>query len=240
MTPQDYRDELFTAYDRRSAALDPDVRSKIGWFAGYAREAYLRHLPAPAEGPSVLDVGCNRGFLLAALSELGYRDLHGVELSAAEAEHARRLAPDAQVHTGDAAAYLAERAGSFDVIIIKAVLEHVPKRDTLSLLRALHGGLRPGGCVIVDVPNMDWLFASHERYMDFTHETGYTKESLAQVLGQVFASADVRPVDWLPASRLGALRTRLARRVLGTLLTWAHPEGGANPVWARSLVAVAR
>lgn len=236
----DYREELFAAYDRRSAALDPTERSKIDWFRDYARTHYLPSIPPPTPDVAVLDVGCNRGFLLAALSELGYTNLRGIDLSAAEVEQARRLVPQIPVEAADAAAYLGGREPAFDVVIVKAVLEHVPKSETLAFLRALRGGLRPGGRLIVDVPNMDWLFAGHERYMDFTHEAGFTQESLTQVLGQVFERVEVRPVDFLGGSRAGRLRRRLARRVLGSLLTWAHPEGGSNPVWARSIVAVAQ
>ena len=59
----------------------------------------------------------------------------------------------------------------------------------------MHAALRAGGAVLIDVPNMDWLFAGHERYMDFTHELGFTQESLSQLLGGVFSEVVVRPVD---------------------------------------------
>lgn len=55
----------------------------------------------------------------------------------------------------------------------------------LSFLQSIHFGLKQGWGVIIDVPNMDWLFASHERYMDFTHELGFTVESLGQ-LGRIY------------------------------------------------------
>lgn len=236
----DYRRELFDAYGRRSAALDPDQRSKISWFAEYARVAYLPHMGHAPQDAMVVDVGCNKGFLLAALHGIGFRHVAGFDLSESEIVDARRLLPDVPLEVADAVDFFDRHPGEFDVVIVKAVLEHVPKSDTLTFLRALRRGLRQGGRVIIDVPNMDWLFATHERYMDFTHETGFTRESLTQVLLQVFPDVDVRPVDWLPASWLASLRMKLARRVLGALLSWSHPEGGENPLWARSIVGVAR
>src|SRR3989304_4553058 len=40
--------------------------------------------------------------------------------------------------------------------------------------------------------------------------------------------------------RLARLRIGTARTVVRTLLRWANPEGGENPIWARSLIAVAK
>jgi hypothetical protein len=109
----------------------------------------------------------------------------------------------------------------------------------IPLLHLMAAAVRPNGLVLIDVPNMDWLFAGHERYMDFTHEGGFTTESLRQTIALAFRSVEVRPVDNVgPGRRFG--RRWVGRRLLGTLLAWADPEGGSGPIWARSLVAVAR
>jgi len=90
------------------------------------------------------------------------------------------------------------------------------------------------------VPNMDWLFVGHERYMDFTHEVGYTQESLVQVMSTVFSSVQVLPLDNDLTRGIRRFRTRVGRLLAGTVLKWADPEGGRGPIWCRSLLAVGR
>ena len=125
------------------------------------------------------------------------------------------------------------------MVIAKAILEHVPKDGVLDFLQAIATAVRPGGVAIVDVPNMDWLFAGHERYMDFTHEVGFTQELLQQTVGAVFREVVVVPVDGTISYqrlfagtvasrvhfRLQRIRVRAARTAVGTLIRWADPDG---------------
>jgi SAM-dependent methyltransferase len=239
--PNNYRAELFASYGRRTAELDENDESKLDWFGSYVRTNYLPHLrqlePGSAE---VLEIGCNKGYLLAALQAAGFRCLHGIDLSPDDLKVARKLVPDVEFQDADGFDYLAVRPERYDLIIVKAVLEHIPKDRVLPFLSLAAAALRPRGMLMIDVPNMDWLFASHERYMDFTHEVGFTKESLRQVLGAVLPRVEVVPVDAVVNGGLRSIRRRIARRLLGFLLRWADPEGGANPVWARSLIGIGR
>ncbi len=239
-----YRDRLFASYNETHIQhVDPADRQKLDWFREYAARNYLPHLSGVSpETARVLDIGCNKGYLLAVLAAAGYRHLNGIDLSPVDVEQARQVAPAARVECADAFAYLGERAGSFDVIFIKAVVEHVPKEGTLPLLEAIHHALKPGGMVLVDVPNMDWLFAQHERYMDFTHEAGFTRESLMQVMSNVYREVRVVPVDNIrpDLAFLARWKKRVARFVLGKLLIWADPEGGALPLWQRSILGIGR
>lgn len=243
---EEYRTELFATYDQRIALLDRDEPARIEWFKAYSATYYLSHLRRYPSSARILDIGCSRGYLATALVSHGFSRVTGIDLSEGDVEHARRLVPGVEFEVADAATFLEDHPGTFDVIVMKAVLEHVRKDDVLPLVTSIGRGLAPGGSAIIDVPNMDWLFAGHERYMDFTHEGGFTAESLQQILGTRFAEVSVTPADnnLRPGSTLRArasrIRIRLARLVLGTLLKWADPDGAMSPVWARSLVAIAR
>jgi 2-polyprenyl-3-methyl-5-hydroxy-6-metoxy-1,4-benzoquinol methylase len=239
---EDYRKRLFSTYHSTHAVhVDTSDRQKLDWFRGYARRHYLPHLAQVDRARSrVLDIGCNKGYLLAVLAEAGFQHLHGVDLSPLDVQVAKTIVPGAELLCGDAQDYLTQRPDQFDVVIIKAVMEHLPKQETLPMLEAIRQGLKPGGIVLVDVPNMDWLFASHERYMDFTHETGFTAQSLRQVLCNVFSQVQVVPLDHTGVGRsaLFTLKNRVSRFVLGKLLAWADPEGGSLPIWSRSLLGI--
>lgn len=237
----DYRKALFDRYDARTQQLDPEERIHRQWFAEYARRNYLPELSGVTrEEARVIEVGCSKGLLLSVLRDAGFGHLEGIDLSPGDIEVARRTYPELSFECADAQPYLYDRRGSYDVVVMKAVLEHVPKSDVLSLLRVIQLALKPGGIILVDVPNMDWLFVGHERYMDFTHEVGFTQESLSQVMGTVFSEVRVRPIDNDLAHGIRRLRTRIGRSLAGTVLSWADPEGGRGPIWCRSLLGVGR
>ena len=240
-----YRDRLFADY-RATHAVYADGADELRteWFRDHVARNYRRLLPLANERPRLLEVGAGRGFLLAALREAGYGDLTGVDLSLEDVAYARdRL--QLEVVLSDAREYLRGNPDTFDVVVAKAVLEHVRKDEVLPFLEDMRDALRPGGRVIIEVPNMDWLFAAHERFLDFTHEVGFTRESLAQLLRSVFGNAQVHaaeepmPQPWKPHLRRRVLRP-LVRALVGVVLHGLG-EGAAETLWqVRSIIGVAR
>ncbi|MGB7342171.1 MAG: class I SAM-dependent methyltransferase [Phototrophicaceae bacterium] len=236
----DSRDMLLQNYDKRIDLLDPDIETKLSWFRLYIHRHYMEYLQAyETDSAQILDIGCSRGYSLRVFQEHGFSNLKGIDVSCNDIEAAKKIVPEADFECTDVFEYLQANPQFFDIILIKAVLEHIPKNQVIPLLQLIKSSLKPNGIVLVDVPNMDWLFATHERYMDFTHEVGFTKESMAQLLGLLFNSYKVKALDngikthWLPR-----LKTNFARMILGTLLRWADYEGAHNPIWARSLLGI--
>jgi 2-polyprenyl-3-methyl-5-hydroxy-6-metoxy-1,4-benzoquinol methylase len=239
-----YRDRLFDSYHATHVAyLDGSDAEKLAWFDEYARRVYLPHLALfDRAQSSVLDIGCNKGYLLAVLAGLGFQKLAGIDLSPEDVAKAQTIAPGAQLACVDALDYLSQHEAAFDLIFIKAVVEHIQKHEIIPLLEQIQRALRPGGAVLVDVPNMDWFFAPHERYMDFTHEVGFTRESLGQVMRNVFADVQITPVETVRPDLPGMinLKRKIARLILGKLLAWADPESIGLSMWSRSILAVGR
>ena len=97
----------------------------------------------------VLDVGCGSGILLGQLAGRAlYRA--GVELSAAAAAAAALVADEvANVGVTDGLPFASE---SFDVIVCADILEHLP--DPAAMLSSVTGLCRPGGAVVISVPNV--------------------------------------------------------------------------------------
>jgi 2-polyprenyl-3-methyl-5-hydroxy-6-metoxy-1,4-benzoquinol methylase len=239
----DYRSKLFSSYNATHVShLDADDESKLEFFREYTRVNYLHHLVnLDGNSAEVLEIACNKGYLLAALHSLEFKKLFGVDLSPLDVEKAKQIVPSADISYADAFDYLAENVEKFDVIILKAVLEHMKKDQVIPLLAAIKSSLKPAGMVIIDVPNMDWLFAQHERYMDFTHEVGFTRESLAQVMRQVFSSVYIekgKPVMGSGFKYRVELQLR-AMLVRSLNLVFRLIGEGASDTWWYSLCFIA-
>lgn len=101
----------------------------------------------------VLDIGAGRGEVLAAAREAGWEAV-GVEPSASFADHAARVS-GAEVRR-EPVERCGFAEGSFDAVILSAVLEHLYNPD--ETVREVARILRPGGVLFVDVPNEAGLY----------------------------------------------------------------------------------
>lgn len=174
------------------------------------------HLPLnPAS--AVLDVGCGMGFALESLRQLGYHQLEGFDTDKNQVSLAQKVGLPV-VWAENALSFLADRTGSKDLILCLDVLEHVPKEDQLAFASTIRQALKPGGRVILTVPNANSALASRWRYNDWTHETSFTEHSIDFLLFNagftnisVFAAEfHVRP-NWLFIPRRSALLWALFR-----------------------------
>ncbi len=137
----------------------------------------------PSRDAAILDVGCGFPSRLHALYELGFHNLHGVDLRAGVIDAARKLLPAAlQLRSGDMFRYLEECPLSFDRILLFHVLEHQSKADGMRLLSLIAAHLAAGGACVVEVPNLANVLGMHMQASDLTHQTPFTEFSLAQLL----------------------------------------------------------
>jgi SAM-dependent methyltransferase len=102
-----------------------------------------------APGARVLDVGCGRGVLLGPLADRGF-EVHGLEISS---EAARGADPRAEIRIAAKVADAGYEESAFDEVIIWHVLEHMS--DPRGTLDELHRVLKPGGRLVVAVPNFE-------------------------------------------------------------------------------------
>lgn len=132
-------------------------------------------------GGDLLDIGCSIGRLMKVARDEGFR-VTGLELGARAAAHAR-------AHFGlDVREVRLEEAGlpdgSFDVVTLIETLEHVP--DPAAMLREIHRVLRPGGVIVVGVPNLGSLgvmvLGSVARTFNRNHLHYFTEGTLARLL----------------------------------------------------------
>ena len=147
----------------------------------YYDRLIARHVPSD-RNVAVLDLACGYGGLVSSLKQAGYRNVRGVDFSAEQVEAARREGLE-NVECADIREFAANAARDrFDLVFLMDILEHLDKQDVFDLLDDLHRVLRPGGRLILHVPNAEGLFGMRVRYGDYTHFGAFTPVSARQVL----------------------------------------------------------
>ena len=168
--------------NRYEAPLDPDAPNNSHAFA----------LQLIGSSKRVLELGPATGYFTRELVARGCRVV-AVEVDPAAAEKVRQHAE--RVIVGDLAdpevIGSAVDAEGFDVVVAGDVLEHLP--DPLRVLRACRAALKPGGYVVLSVPNIAHadiklqLLAGRFPYrdtglLDRTHLHFFTRDSLEEML----------------------------------------------------------
>ena len=205
-------------------ALAELYEAKAQTYAAFGNGAIAAHaarlLP---EGGRVLDLGCASGGLLALLRPRAGH-LAGLELSASAARAAAQVA-DHVVQGALEDPDLPFDAGSFDLVVLADVLEHLA--DPVAALRRAAGWARPGAAVLVSVPNVaHWqarLMLARGRWpahdsgtFDSSHLRWFTRDSVAALLaGAGLVDAELDAI--VPALRNHLRPARIADR--------------AEPVW---------
>ncbi len=147
--------------------------------------AMVKKYTAP-NGKRILDVGCGIGMYTAAfLRESPH--VFGIEIEAARAQEARNRSKGVAQAVGEAAPFSDD---CFDIVFSHEVLEHV--QDDARCAREIVRLTRPGGHIVIFVPNRLYFFETHGVYWRGRYHFGN------QPL-----------VNWLPDT----LRNRLAPHV---------------------------
>jgi len=127
-----------------------------------------RYLSLLAEHQPVLDFGCGRGELLAALAASGVEAV-GVDTDAGMVEQAQAAGLPAQA--GDGIAWLRDAPErSLGSIIAIHVVEHLPLPLLVEFLELAASRLRPGGVLVAETPNpMSLVVLGNSYILDPTH-----------------------------------------------------------------------
>lgn len=198
---------------------DPDDPQHVASMIRYHRGMLSRLLPPPTDAP-VLDVGCGFGFVMNMLQESGFSNVMGIDIDAGQVETCKRRGLSVDL-TSNSAAYLNERPQQFALVTMTDVLEHVPVADQIALVKAVYNALKPGGRLVVQVPNATTWLAARNRYMDFTHKSSFTEHSLTFVFRAAGFPEVIIPGDGKLGRPPVKLWTRAARRGLRRwILRW--------------------
>jgi SAM-dependent methyltransferase len=172
--------------------LDPRFQEYLGR-VGHARmqaiEAATGASPRGGQTPSILDVGCGTGEVLAAAAERGW-DATGVEPIAKESAFAR------DERGLNVLTSTLEDSGlsmhAFDVVSAFHVLEHIPQPT--EFLRSIARWAKPGGHIVIEVPNFDGRARLRsEQFNGWRHlrPLEHINHFTPQTLRQAFTRADL-------------------------------------------------
>jgi SAM-dependent methyltransferase len=162
-------------FDEESFQHLPEAEEKSFWFR--SRNSLIvwalqRYFP---RARSMLEVGCGTGFVLAGVRKaFPEMRLVGGELYRAGLAVAAQRVPDAELLELDARDLAFD--GEFDVVGAFDVLEHIAE-DALAL-REMHSALRPGGGLLVTVPQHPRLWSAVDEYSQ--HVRRYTRADLLE------------------------------------------------------------
>lgn len=218
----------------------------------YDRELAFRmyeaggRLPALPPDAPIADAGCGKGEWLAWLQARGFSALRGFDVSAGELAFAASI----PVECGNVIETLAAARwkNHFALIHAKDLIEHFTKQESVDFLLACHGALREGGEIWLSTFNAQGIFSTATRYGDFTHESGFTPTSMAQLLRATgFAVESIAGTHVCPRTAGGFVRKWLWRGVSApaTVILRARHGGARDPAVdsfsvAPDLFAIAR
>lgn len=174
-----------TDADREAKAITLGHPSYV-WRYGQDRRLAMIERYAPLQGKRILDAGCGLGMYVRAFRRFS-DEVYGIDLDPNRIAQASRELPHLQVASAERLPF---EDDSFDVVLSHEVWEHVS--DDRAAAREAVRVLRPGGRLVVFVPNRRWLFETHGIYWRGQYHFG-----------------NIPFINWLP----DALRNKLAPHV---------------------------
>ena len=221
MNPQPVKDEIIARYS--SAFANDYLRYELENEAAFLKLQQLALKDAgfyklektlllrAKDGPSVLDVGCATGALLAFLHDRGWR-VTGVEISACceYARNERKL--DVRNLPLEENKFPDE---SFDVVLASHLIEHL--NDPRSFLAETFRILKDGGYVFISTPNISGfqarLFGGSWRSAIFDHLYLFSARTLKRMLKEAGFKAE-------------------------RVSTWGGLAAGLAPMWLKKIMDI--
>jgi 2-polyprenyl-3-methyl-5-hydroxy-6-metoxy-1,4-benzoquinol methylase len=219
--------EIFENYVEHSFCTKGQAAFKFKQF----EYNYQKHFPKNKGMESrLLDIGIGQGEMLSCMKDWGYENYHGIDISPSTVDFCKSLNLPCEL-VEDSTAYLTANPDSFEVITLLDVLEHIPKKEVITFVKALQSALKPGGVLLIKVPNSQAPDGDLHRYNDITHEIGFIEHSLAQVLlaagFKKFRFAGFE--EFVFGTREEYLRKMFRRLHWLNVRFWRRMDGNLNP-----------
>jgi 2-polyprenyl-3-methyl-5-hydroxy-6-metoxy-1,4-benzoquinol methylase len=155
------------------------------------------------EGKNILDVGCGACTLSKILVEKSY-NVTAID----DDEKAIEIAKKKGIRGFKADIISWKTNTKFDCVIASDVLEHID--DDKLVMRKIRAMLKPGGCLILNVPSYKFLFGKHDIYLG--HKRRYSDDELKTKLEELGFEIESQRHWNLLALPMTVLITRILKR----------------------------
>jgi SAM-dependent methyltransferase len=150
--------------------------SQHWWFTARRRilDGVIERIVQPPKDARILELGAGTGHNLAMLSRFGHVEASELDPVARELASERLGRPVLEAALPDLSMF---PAGSYDMVALLDVLEHVP--DDKASLRAIHDLLKPGAALLLTVPINPWMWSAHD--VAHHHHRRYRKDEIRKL-----------------------------------------------------------
>jgi len=173
-------DRLYDIYKVSKFTYESEVENLTSTYLD-AVDRVMKKLPKDAK---ILEIGCGNGFILKALFDLGFHDVHGIEPSS----HAISKAHESIRSTIKESIFRAGLYGpqSFDFIFLFQTFDHLP--DPNAFLKACKDLLKPNGYLLsfnhdVESPSSK-LLRDKSPIIDIEHTYLYSPTTISNIFAK--------------------------------------------------------
>lgn len=231
-----YKNYVTTHIAHRKGSVDLKM---INRYALGFRQHFETFLPAD-KASRVADLGCGAGGMVWWLRQSGYVNCKGVDGSIEQVELAHHLGIDS-VLLGDVFDFL-DKEKEYALFFARDLIEHFDRQLVFDFLEKCLDSLKPGGRIVLQVPNAESPYFGRIRYGDFTHELAFSSSSISQLL-RAAGYTDIKVYPWRPAvTGLKSFARYCAWRLMEPMLKLPIliESGGRNRIVTMNLIATAR
>lgn len=213
-----WKDRVYALYMSNGFADAHNMKKEFELHSRYFKKNYLKYMPKD-KNKSILDLGCGMGHFLYFCQECGYKNCIGIDASKENIDFISRRGT-VRVYHSSIIDFLNDKEECFDVIILNDVIEHLTKEEIFAVLDAVMKAMRKGGVFIVKTPNMANPFVSTAgRYIDITHEVGFTEASMRQVLRATgFKNIDIVGTDVYVLNPIISIIAKVLSKIINLFL----------------------
>ena len=150
--------------------------SRHWWFTARRRilDGVIERVVKPPKDARILELGAGTGHNFAMLSRFGTVEASELDPIARQLASDRLGRPVVEAALPDLSMF---QAGSYDLVALLDVLEHVP--DDEGSLRSIKHLLKPGAALLLTVPINPWMWSAHD--VAHHHHRRYRKQEIRKL-----------------------------------------------------------
>jgi 2-polyprenyl-3-methyl-5-hydroxy-6-metoxy-1,4-benzoquinol methylase len=171
-------------YDYQTRARQLNTPADVDAIARKMTPLYrrlVRQWLPPSRNAAIYEVACGPGIMMRFLKTEGYTTFSGSDLAACQVDLAKASGLPAK--QADSLQELRQQPDkTWDCIIGIDFVEHLTKDEFIGFLLECHRTLKPGGCLILRLPNGSSPLVGLHLFNDITHQWTYTENAMRAIL----------------------------------------------------------